>query len=162
MEKPINWDRYFIKMCYLISEKSKDPSTKVGAVIVYPDNGICSTGFNGFPRGVIDDRDRGLSEDEIKLRYERPLKYRFIEHAERNAIYNAARHGHSTEHCRLYVPFLPCAECAKGIVQAGITEVVIDPEFEVDPELAKRWEDEHKVTKKMFEEAGITLRLAKF
>jgi dCMP deaminase len=73
----ISWDQYFMSMAYLVSMKSKDKSTKVGCVIVGPDNEVVSTGYNSFPR---------LLNDNVAARSERPLKYMFIEHAERNAI----------------------------------------------------------------------------
>ena len=76
----MNWDQYFFDIVNVVKEKSKDRSTKVGAIIVGPDQGVRSTGFNGFPRGV---------NDNVDARHERPAKYLYTEHAERNAIYNA-------------------------------------------------------------------------
>jgi len=84
------WDQYFFNLCNAISTKSNDQSTKVGAVIVGPHHEIRSTGWNDFPRGVI---------DNIQERRKRPTKYDFTEHAERNAIYNAARVGTPPQHC---------------------------------------------------------------
>lgn len=114
------WDEYFIDIANVVRKKSKDPNTQVGAIIVGRDNQIVSTGFNGFPRGI----DEGDA-----TRWERPVKYQFVEHAERNAIYNAARTGVSLIGCTLYLagmgpPTSPCTECAKAIIQSGITCVV--------------------------------------
>jgi dCMP deaminase len=113
----MNWDSYFIKMVQLVSEKSKDPSTKCGALIVGPDHEIRSTGFNGFPRGV---------DETIESRWVRPEKYEWVEHAERNAIYNAARVGISTFGCTMYVNYAVecCDDCTRAIIQSGIIEVV--------------------------------------
>lgn len=112
----ISWDTYFFRLAELVATKSKDPSTKVGVVVVGPDHEIRSTGFNGFPRGV---------DETDPKRWERPTKYLFVEHAERNAIYNAARMGLSLKGCTMYMNFhpIPCIDCAKGVVQSGIKEV---------------------------------------
>jgi dCMP deaminase len=111
-------DNYFMSLAVTVSAASKDRSTKVGCVVVGPDNEIRSTGFNGFPRGV---------NDNAPERHERPAKYLWTEHAERNAIYNAARMGTALKHCRLYCTFAPCMDCARAIVQAGICEVITPP-----------------------------------
>ena len=113
-----SWDRYFIKMAQLVASKSKDPSTKCGAVIVGEDNEVLSTGFNGFPRGV---------DESIESRWNiRPDKYEWVEHGERNAIYNAARAGISCRGARMYLNYRPecCSDCTRGIIQAGITTVI--------------------------------------
>lgn len=144
----MNWDRYFLELATLVAEKSKDPSTKVGAVVVYEDNGVCSTGFNGFPRGTEDGVD-------VSHRYERPEKYLWTEHAERNAIYNAAKQGHSTEGCTLYVPLFPCSDCARAIIQAGIRRLVTAPIANVDDEVVTRWKDTWLVAAEMLDEAGV-------
>lgn len=132
-----DWDTYFVEMAELVSTKSKDPSTKVGAVIVGPGNEIVSTGFNGFPRGVREheiklvDPFQGImvldKERLDKERWEkRPEKYQWVEHAERNAIFNAARYGIKTEGCRMYLNWLPipCSDCTRAIIQAGIVEII--------------------------------------
>jgi dCMP deaminase len=113
------WDQYFIDIANVVRTKSKDPSTTIGAVIVGQEKQTVSTGFNGFPRG-LDETDPS--------RWERPIKYQYVEHAERNAIYNAARTGVSLVGCTLYLvgmgpPSVPCTECARGIIQAGIVRV---------------------------------------
>ena len=100
-----------------ISARSKDPNTQVGCVVIGPENNIRSTGYNSFPRGIRDD---------IPERLERPEKYFWLEHADRNAIYAAARVGTPLERCKMYLPGLPCMDCARGIIQVGIVEVVFD------------------------------------
>lgn len=116
----VDWDCYFISEAYLAAIKSKDPSTQVGAVIVGPDREIRSKGYNGPCRG---------EDDDNPALYVRPLKYAVCEHAERNAVFNAARIGVSTKGCTIYVTFHPCADCARAIVQSGIAEVVLHREF---------------------------------
>lgn len=112
-----DWDSYYIAICRVVAARSKDPGTQLGCVIAGPAHEIRSTGYNSFPRGIRDD---------VPERKERPEKYLWIEHAERNAIYNAARAGTALEGCTLYVELMPCMDCARAIVQAGIREVVVD------------------------------------
>jgi dCMP deaminase len=187
----MNWDEFFINICYTVAKKSKDRSTQVGCVVVGPDQEIRSTGFNGLPRGVIDKPITGhnieslipqwaidrvvdacpqtndmllkkaleATNNEIEERYEeRPYKYKWVAHAEFNAVCHAARTGVSLKGCKLYVPWLPCSNCAMAIIQAGITEVIMDGDFKEDPALMERWKDEHDITKMMFQEAGINVR----
>ena len=113
----MNWDELFIRQADLIAQKSKDPSTKVGCVIVGEGNVVLSMGFNGFARNI---------EESRSDRWVRPEKYIWVEHAERNAVYNAARHGIKLEGSRLYVncDLSICADCARAIIQAGIREVI--------------------------------------
>lgn len=144
----MNWHEYFFKLADLASEKSKDPSTKVGAVIVGPDNEIRSTGFNGFPRGV---------DETLASRWERPEKYQWVEHAERNAIYNAARVGIPTKGCTMYVQWVPwlCVNCSRAVIQAGITTIIgRDREFVGK---GKSWDEELRIGKEMLLEAGVEL-----
>jgi len=146
--KPPSWDRYFITQCYLTAMKSKDISTKFGAVIVGPDNEPISNGYNNFPRGLNDD---------VPERQVRPLKYRFIEHSERNAIYNAARHGVALKGCRLYVPQRPCTDCVRGIIQTGIIEVIFHKEYPGNaPDT--RWYDDQMLGVTMLEECGVKIK----
>jgi dCMP deaminase len=104
-------------LAQLVATWSKDRGRKVGAVIVGPDNEVRSTGFNGIPRGV---------DDDVEERHDAASgeKYLWVSHAERNAIYNAALLGVSTKGCTIYVPWYPCIECAKAIVQSGIGRIV--------------------------------------
>jgi dCMP deaminase len=143
------WDGFFMRLCREIGGKSKDPHTQFGAVLAYPDNGVCSTGFNGFPRGV---------NEAVPVRWERPAKYYFAEHAERNAILNAARHGHRTEGCTLYVNGLPCADCARAMIQAGIVRVVC---LDLASDVAARWQESHGAGVVMLAEAGVKVDVIK-
>ena len=111
----ISWDEYFMGIAMLAARRSKDPSTQVGACIVSQDNIIISTGYNGMPKGCSDDEfpwDRTGEE----------TKYPYVVHAELNAILNA--NGRDLRGSRLYVALFPCNECAKAIIQSGVSEVV--------------------------------------
>ena len=114
-----SWDQYYLDICKVVASRSKDPNTQIGCVIIGPNREIRSTGYNSFPRGIRDD---------VPERLARPAKYLWIEHAERNAICNAARAGTATEACTIYVEIMPCMDCARAIVQAGIVEVVVSDE----------------------------------
>lgn len=147
----MNWHEYYLNLLEPIAAKSKDPNTKLGCIIVGPDNEIRSTGFNSFPRRVRDLRD------EVPERFERPAKYKWIEHAERNGIYNAARCGIALKGCRLYIGIIPCVDCARAIIQAGISEVIYDqPKQDAYPGGAT-WIDDWKLVLTMFEEASVVL-----
>lgn len=138
----MNWHEYFIGMARHVAMKSKDPSTKVGAVIVDPHNRVISIGFNGPPRGVPD--EPGIDR-ETKLR--RTL------HAEQNAILFARR---DLADCALYVTHVPCARCAAMVVQTGIKTVVAP---NPDPAFLERWREDYVEAGFMFHHAGVQLRL---
>lgn len=146
----ISWDEFFMGVAMLAAQRSKDPSTQVGACIVSGDddpaggNVILSTGYNGFPAGCSDDefpweREGGFSE----------TKYPFVVHAELNAILNAR--GKSLRGARLYVALFPCNECAKAIIQAGIREVVYLSDKYAETEATR-------ASRRMLNAAGVTLR----
>jgi dCMP deaminase len=143
-----SWDEYFLEICRTVSRRSKDPNTKLGAVVVGPAHEIRATGYNSLVRGIRDD---------VPERLVRPQKYLWMEHAERNAIYNAARHGVQMEGCSLFVELLPCMDCARAIVQAGIQEVVVD-----GARVRQYWSAEYTPhfihMRTMFAEAGVALR----
>ena len=107
------WTKRFLTMAHLISDWSKDDSTRVGAIIVTSDGDPISFGFNGFPRGV----------EELPERHERPDKYDFSEHAERNAIYLSRRDLRDTV---MFVTHFPCPDCTRAIIQSGIKTLVVD------------------------------------
>jgi len=142
-----DWDKYFMSMVYLVAMKSKDNRTHIGAVIIGPNKEVKSTGYNSFVRRL---------EDNIPERQEKPEKDFWFEHAERNAIYNATLIGASLKDCIMYTNGIPCIDCARGIVQSGIKEVVVDKLWN----LTNKGEDlEHsKRTIQMFKETGVSLR----
>lgn len=136
-----NKDERFITLTREIAEWSKDPSTKVGAIIVGDKGQIVSQGYNGFPRGFNDSTERYFT---------RSMKYKYIIHAEANAIYNALYNGASVEGCTIYVHGLPpCLECAKAIVQSGIKRVVTDSKPD------ERWAQSNQDALDIFNEANI-------
>lgn len=110
------WYEYFIGIARAVSERSKDPRTKVGCVIVGPDHDIRATGYNGFVAGVY----------ETAEKWERPEKHKYVVHAELNALLAAARQGQSVKGCWIYCTLPVCPSCALAIAQAGITQVLID------------------------------------
>ena len=159
----MNWNEYFFEMCKLVSQKSKDLHTKAGCVIVGPDNEVRSTGFNGFPRGVIDSMAWGpfvnnmhSTERIIAERSARPEKYIWTEHAERNAIYSAARTGIPLRNCTIYVTSMPCCDCARAIIQSGIMNVYIE---KYDKDYIEKNNDRYRfdAVQQMFKEARVAL-----
>jgi dCMP deaminase len=143
-----NWDLRFIGLAQHISTWSKDPSTKVGCVVVGEDREIRSTGFNGFPRGINDDEERLTDREK---------KYPLICHAEENAIMHAARIGVSLKDSTAYVTWPPCSRCARPLIQAGIREIVY-PETGKIPE---RWIEDFTISDSMLNEAGVAVRTIK-
>ena len=143
------WDIRFLELANHISSWSKDPSTKVGCVVVGADREIRSTGFNGFPRGIEDSEDRLADREE---------KYPLICHAEENAIMHAARVGVSLKDCTAYVTLPPCTRCARSLIQAGIVEVV----YAGTDDIPERWMEDFTRSTNMMKEAGIKLRNVEF
>ncbi len=142
------WDTYYLDICKVVGTRSKDPHTQLGCIIVGPNHEIRSTGYNSFPRGIRDD---------VPERHVRPAKYLWIEHAERNAICNAARAGTATEGCTIYVEIMPCMDCARAIVQAGIVEVVVSAQRMA--EYSSELYDQHFGNSEvLFSEARIRVR----
>lgn len=135
------WHIRFIKLAKEVATWSKDPSTKVGCVLVR-DRRVISTGYNGFPKNIGDDLNR---------LYNREQKYEITVHAEVNAVTTAALHGVSTENCTAYVTFNPCSRCAAVLINAGITEV-----FAADSgDIPTRWLDNFITASKLLAEAGV-------
>lgn len=143
----MNWDKYFIDIADTVRQKSKDPSSKIGAVLVGTSNQIISTGFNGFPIGINED---------VSERWERPIKYQYVCHAERNAVSLAARTGVSTLNSTLYIygfgpPCVPCTECVKVVLQAGVKRIVGYP----DKPAPDNWVDDLAFSLALVKEVGI-------
>jgi len=148
MRQVPNWNEYYLAICRAVAARSKDPHTQLGCVIAGPAHEIRSTGYNSLPRGIRDD---------VPERLQRPTKYLWMEHAERNAIYNAARCGTPLEGCTLYVEIMPCMDCGRALVQAGIREVVISSERM--KEYSSEYYNEHfRMVEVLFEEAGIRVQ----
>jgi len=145
MKKKHIWDLRFLTLSKTVSTWSKDPSTKVGAVIVDKNRRVVSLGYNGFPKGV---------KDTIEKLEDREQKYKHMVHAERNAMLFANK---SLKGCTIYTyPFMPCSECAAMIIQSGIKKVVSFDEE--DTPSVGRWRKSFEISKKMFKEAGVKIK----
>ncbi len=140
-----DWDRRFLNLAKHVGSWSKDRNTRVGCVIVGPHKEVRSIGYNGFPRGLNDDLDE---------RHARPAKYKWTEHAERNAIYNAARIGVPLDGCTMYLPWFPCMDCARAIIQSGIrTLVALRPNLQ-----HPQWGEDFGLSLTLLEESGVEVR----
>lgn len=140
----MNWVSYYRQLANTVKLKSKDKYTQIGAVIVGKDGEIVSTGYNSFPRGL---------DDGLDYRQERPEKYYWFEHAERNAIYNSARIGVSTKGTTMYLSCgLPCADCARGIINSGIKRIFCE---RVDVTKGELWKESQERSWDMFMETGV-------
>lgn len=137
------WDSKFMGLARHIAGWSKDESRGVGCVIVGPyGREVRSMGYNGFTRGA---------DDNDPERHKRPAKYAWTEHAERNAVYNAARVGTTLEGCHAYSTLFPCEDCARALVQAGVIRLVsVAPDFE-DPTYGERF----RTSLLILEEGGV-------
>jgi dCMP deaminase len=142
----MNWDEYFINIANQVKLKSKDIKTQIGVVIVGKNNEIVSTGYNSFSRGINDDLDE---------RQERPEKYYWFAHAETNSIINCARIGVSTLNTKMYMTCgIPCADCARGIINSGIKRVVFCRSDKPWPQI---WKESAERSIQMFKEAGVII-----
>ena len=149
------WDRHFLGMALHHAGMSKDPSTKVGAVVVGPDREILSAGFNGFPRGILDSPER-LNDREMKLK--------LVVHGEMNALLAAARTGMRLKDCTLYLAATdksgavwggpPCTRCTVETIQVGIGTIVSFP-IKTAP---SKWADDLVLAKSLLAEAGVEYR----
>jgi len=136
----IKWHNRFLDLASHVAQWSKDPSTKVGCVIVNDDRQVVGMGYNGFPRGVADGKDR--YED-------RSIKYPMVVHAEANAILNAVG---STRDCFAYVTHPPCAGCMGLLIQAGVRSIIT---HRPDEGLAERFRESFAITDTMAREARV-------
>jgi dCMP deaminase len=130
----VDWHRRFMDLAYYVSQWSKDPTTKVGAVLVGPDRHFI-TGYNNLARGL---------DDNTGVRDEHPQKALWYEHAERNALYNANLFGISVKNFHLYVPWHPCCGCARALIQCRISVIIVE-DILPSPQVIKRWSDEGRL-----------------
>lgn len=138
----INWDEFYMGLAFYVAMKSEDTSTKVGAVFVNDYNRVLSLGLNGIPSGVSPEEDM----------FERPDKYLYFEHAERNAVYNAQL---PLVNSRVYVNMFPCAECARAIIQVRSKEIIYHEEFNAFQKDGHEWDKSHKAALRMFDKRGL-------
>ena len=142
------WDTRFLDLAQLVASWSEDKSRKVGAVIVGEANQILATGYNGLPRGVSADHSKRHSSDDDE-------KYFWYEHAERNAIFNAARSGVRLEGATIYSTLFPCAECSRAIIQSGL-QVLKTNKIPINDATYRR---SFEVSKQLLTEGGIRIRI---
>lgn len=138
----LSWDEYFMGLAHLSAMRSKDPSTQVGAVIVSGEHRVVSIGYNGFPNGCSDDEFPWDREGDFGA-----TKYPYIVHAELNAILNSKN---DLRGCSIYVSLFPCNECAKAIIQSGISRIVYESDKYADT-------DATIASKRMLRAAGVEL-----
>jgi dCMP deaminase len=139
----ISWDECFMRIAHIIADRSADPSTQAGAVVVNDGNVVVGVGYNGWPRGIGSDELPWEREGEFE-----ETKYAYVCHAEENAIYNA---NNSTQNCKIYCTLFPCNECAKTIIQNGIKEVIYESDKYADTPTVR-------ASKRMFKLAKVYLR----
>jgi dCMP deaminase len=139
----ITWDECFMRIAHVIADRSQDPSTQAGAVIVNEKNIVVGVGYNGWPRGIKSESLPWEREGDFEN-----TKYAYVCHAEENAVYNA---NNSTEKCKIYCTLFPCNECAKTIIQNGIKEVVYESDKYADVPA-------FRASKKMLKLAKVSLR----
>ncbi len=140
----LKWDEYFMGIALLSAERSKDPNTSVGACIVSEDNKILSVGYNGMPIGCSDDEFPWEREGSAL-----ETKYVYVCHAEMNAILNYT--GTHMKGAKLYVTLFPCNECAKALIQKGISEIIYLSDKYADTDIVK-------ASKRMLDAAGVAYR----
>jgi len=147
MSTHLNYSQYFMGVAMLSSKRSKDPSTQVGAVIVTPDNRIIGAGWNGMPNVADNDKSFPWGKDSPN-----PVenKYMYVVHAEPNAICHASE---SVRGCTMYLTWFPCAECAKSIVQSGISKIVYLHKHTTD-----RYQDSMEAARRIFDSCGVTYK----
>ena len=141
----IKSDAEGIAMCKIASEGSDDEDTKVGCIITNLHNEVLIKSCNKLPYGI------SYSKDKIS----RPGKYTWIEHAERNAIYEAALKGYSLNACKMYLNWFPCIDCTRAIIQSGIKNLIVPnkPDFN-----HHRWGEQFKLSYQMLKEADIFIK----
>jgi dCMP deaminase len=137
------WDLRFLRIAEEVRSWSKDPGTTVGCVLV-KDRRILATGYNGFPATL---------SDSLDLYADREYKLSVVVHAEKNALFNAAKNGANTESCIAYVTFPPCSQCAAALIQAGV-KVVVCPDPASSPE---RWRTNFRIASDIMVESGVRI-----
>lgn len=137
----ISWEECFMAVALTAAQRSKDPSTQVGACIVNRQQRIVGVGYNGFPNGCSDDMLPWDGKGDFL-----DTKYPYVCHAEKNAIFNSTG---NLEGATIYVTLFPCNVCAQDVIQSGIKSVVY---------LSDKYHDREftVAARKLFDLAGIT------
>lgn len=143
------WDKRYLRKALDVRDWSKDRSTKVGCIFIDEKDGSPLTwAWNGLPR---------KTNDNVEARHERPEKYKWMQHAEINAINNCSRRGVSSKGATAYVTLMPCGLCAGALIQAGIRRVVYIGSVEVQTGHRRDWNEDFKVAMELFDEAKIDI-----
>lgn len=138
-----HWHGRYLELARAVGSWSKDPSKKIGAIAVGAKGQVLAQGYNGLPRGIADLPERLNNREQ---------KYKYVVHAEMNLIYNASYNGASLDGSTVYVTGLPiCSECAKGLIQVGVSQVIM----ENLKEIPEQWVESFEFTKSLFREAGV-------
>jgi dCMP deaminase len=148
-----SWDETFMHDVYWWARRSKDPRTKIGAVLVHWDTkDPISHAYNGFARKINDD---------IAERWERPEKYFWVSHAESNSVLNCARTGRTTLGTTMFTQGIPCADCANDIIQCKVAEIVVHKQWQNYEQLFnwEKWNDSALRSETKFKEAGVNVRV---
>lgn len=148
-----SWDETFMHDVYWWARRSKDPRTKIGAVLVrWDEKDPISHAYNGFARKVNDD---------VSERWERPEKYFWVSHAESNSILNCSRTGRATMGTVMFTQGIPCADCANDLIQAKVVEVVVHKQWQEYEQKFQweKWNNSSKRSEQKFSEAGIKIRV---
>lgn len=141
-DRPSKWDLHFLRTARLVREMSKDPSSKIGAVLV-KDRRVIATGYNGFPRGIADD----------ERLHDRAVKYELVVHAEMNCLLQAGQDARDATMYLYGYRGAPCRNCAKHLIQAGVSLYVATGEPTPD-----RWQDDLAAAEDTLREAGVGIR----
>lgn len=141
----VKWDERFLDVARLVSNWSKDPGTRIGAVLVH-ERRILATGYNGIPQGIHDD---------LLLHVERSVKLAYTIHAEINALLNAAKYGISTNNTTIYITADPCVDCCKALIQAGVKRIVVPKQLDFD--FDKRWQGNLELARTLLSEVSISI-----
>ena len=145
MERP-DWDHYFMDIAKVAASRSNCRRRQVAAVLVR-DRRIISTGYNGTPRGIRNCSEGGCPRCNSEVPSGHNLGECFCSHAEENSIVQAAYHGIAVKGATLYTTFSPCLQCAKMIINAGVTEVVYHQRYSIDDSAMR-----------LLREAGVRVR----
>jgi len=137
--------KYFLRKAYLIAQKSSDPSSQVGALLVNDEGRILAEDANRMPEGILSAPDR----------WKRPLKYKFVEHAERNAIFQLAKNGVATRGLTMVCTWGVCSDCARAIIQSGVKRLVTH--LQAYNKTPKMWQEDIEIAFIMLREAGVEI-----
>ena len=134
-----------LRQAYELAKQSPDPSTQNGVLLLNGNDQVLRASINNFPHGIANKPER----------LERELKYKYVEHAERNVIYGAARAGFKTEHLTLVCPWMPCCDCARAVIESGIDTLITHKQ--INDRTPDRWKADQAMALSMLEEAGVNV-----